>query len=160
MDGWLLAAKIFFILFNLGVIAFIIYVWVSTTYLRRLFVWDIIEFFTYRAWDSRLIDNDWRKIRKRLLSKSETEYKLAVIDADLLVNDVLTRSAFEGKTLADKLQNAKAERFTDIEAMKNADQVYQKIVGDPTFELDYQTAKTAILAFEQGLKDISAFRNK
>ena len=97
MTGWLLAAKIFFVLFNLGVIAFIVYVWSSTVYLRRLFLWDLVEFFTFRAYNVKLIEKDWNKIKKRLLTQNPAQMKLAVIEADLLVKDVLFRIGYPGK---------------------------------------------------------------
>ena len=90
--GWLLALKIFLILFCLGVFSFMVYVWWTTVYLRRVFIWDLKEFFTYRSYLTRIIDKDWIKIKKRLLKKKESEYKLAIIEADLLVNDVLGRA--------------------------------------------------------------------
>ncbi|MFA6375988.1 MAG: hypothetical protein WCX69_01135 [Candidatus Paceibacterota bacterium] len=157
--GAFLAAKIFFILFDLGVIAFIIYVWVTTIYLRRLWIIDLVEFFTYRSFTSRAIDNDWIKIKKRLLTQRGVEFKLAVVDADLLVNDVLTRAGYEGKTLADKLQK-RPDIFSDPEAMIEADWAYQNIVNDSKFSLDYPQAKKIILTFEQCLKDVAAFRDK
>jgi len=160
MTGWLLAAKIFFILFEAGVIAFIVYVWATTIYLKRLFVFDLVEFFTFRAWGVRIIDNDWIKIKKRLITKNAREMRTAIIEADRLVNDVLTRLAFEGKDLADKLERPKAECFSDLDGMKAADAIYQKLAGDPKMAMDYQEAKTAILSFEQGLKDVSAFKDK
>jgi len=160
MTGWLLAAKIFFILFNLGVIAFIIYVWTSTIYLRRLFIWDLVEFFTFRAFNVKLIDKDWIKIKKRLLTQKTTQMKLAVVEADLLVNDVLARQGYSGKDLSEKLEGPKADIFSDLAAMKEADRFYQQIVADPKIPIDYQTAKSVILSFEQGLKDARAFRDK
>lgn len=159
MTGWLLALKIFLVLFDLGAIAFIIYVWATTIYLRRLFIWDLIEFFTYRAYNVRVIDKDWKKIKKRLLTGKEAEYKMAVIEADILVDDVLTRSNYAGKNLAEKLE-IRPDAFSDIAAMKEADQTYQNLVYDPSYSLDYQRAKGTILAFEQGLKDVSAFLEK
>ncbi len=159
MTGVLLAAKIFFILFCMGVFAFMVYVWCTTIYLRRLWVWDLKEFLTYRSYMTRVIDKDWVKIKKRLLKKKESEYKLAVIEADLLVNDVLTRANFEGRILAEKLEK-RPHSFSDIKAMIRADQLYQDIVNDPSYSLDYESAKIAILAFEQGLKDNNAFTDK
>ena len=91
MTGWLLAAKIFFVLFNLGVVAFIVYVWSSTVYLRRLFLWDLVVFFTFRAYNVKLIEKDWNKIKKRLLTQNPAQMKLAVIEADLLGDFGLTR---------------------------------------------------------------------
>jgi len=157
MTGWLLWAKIFFILFDLGVIAFIVYVWTTTIYLKRLFLIDVIEFFTYRAYGTRLIDKEWNLIKKRLLTKNEEQFKFAVIEADYLLNDVLTRINFEGKTLGEKLDKAQASRFSDLESLKKADQLYETISHDAKTIIDYQQAKTAILAFERALRDVSAF---
>lgn len=159
ITGWLLAAKIFFILFCLGVFSFMVYVWWTTIYIKRLWIWDLKEFFTYRSYLTRVIDKDWLKIKKRLLDKRESEYKLAVIEADLLVNDVLTRANFEGRILSEKLEK-RAAAFSDIEAMKTADQLYQDIVNDPSYNLNYESAKSAIMAFEQGLRDVKAFKDK
>lgn len=160
MTGWLLGAKIFFILFNLGVIAFIIYVWASTIYLRRLFIWDLVEFFTFRAFNVKLIDKEWRRIKKRLITQKSVEMKLAVIEADVLMNDVLSRQGYSGKNLSDKLDGPKTDAFSDLPMLKEADRLYRQLVENPAVPLDYQTAKIAILSFEQGLKDVSAFRDK
>ena len=157
--GWLLALKIFLILFCLGVFSFMVYVWWTTVYLRRVFIWDLKEFFTYRSYLTRIIDKDWIKIKKRLLKKKESEYKLAIIEADLLVNDVLGRAYFEGRVLSEKLEKRAAD-FSDIDAMIAADQLYQDIVNDPSYSLNYESCKAAILAFEQGLKDVKAFAEK
>jgi hypothetical protein len=159
MTGVLLATKIFFILFCFGVFAFMVYVWWTTVYLRRVFIWDLKEFFTYRSYSTRVIDKDWLKIKRRLLNKKEAEYKMAVIEADLLINDVLGRANFEGRVLSEKLEK-RAASFSEIEALKAADQLYQDIVSDPGYGLSYEAAKAAILAFEQGLKDVNAFKDK
>jgi hypothetical protein len=159
VTGAFLAAKIFFIIIDVGVVAFIIYVWSTTIYLKRLWMWDFKEFFTYHAFNSRIIDKDWIKIKRRLLTKRELEFKIAIVDADLLVNDVLSRTYFEGKTLADKLE-IKPEAFTNFEEMKEADDLYQSIISDSKVKVEYPQAKSAILAFEQTLKDVLAFREK
>lgn len=157
--GWMLWAKIFFILFNLGVVVFMIYVWTTTIYVKRLFGWDLVEFFTFRAFTARHIDKDWVKIKKRLLKGMEAEYKLAVIEADILVNDVLARANYEGANLAEKLDK-KPGAFSDIDGMRAADQVYLDIVNDPSYSLEYPQAKGVIMAFERCLKDVSAFTEK
>jgi hypothetical protein len=159
VTGLLLAAKIFFILFCLGVFSFMVYVWWTTIYMRRIWIWDLKEFLTYRSYLTRVIDKDWANIKRRLLQKKESEYKLAIIEADLLVNDVLTRANFEGRVLSEKLEK-RAASFSDIAAMKFADQLYRDIVNDPSYNLDYENAKAAILAFEQGLRDVRAFQDK
>jgi hypothetical protein len=160
MTGWLFALKIFLILFNIGTILFIIYVWLTTIYMKRLFWWDLKEFLTMRAFQIRRIDKEWRKIKRRLLTKNEAEYKLAVIEADLLVSDTFGRLGFIGATLGEKLGTQATEILSDLDAVKEADQLYQNLIDDPSFSLNYEQSKRAILSFEQGLKDVHAFTEK
>jgi len=94
------------------------------------------------------------------LTQNPAQMKLAVIEADLLVKDVLFRIGYPGKDLTEQLESSKADVFSDIDAMKEADRLYRQIVQNPKITLDYQTAKAVILSFEQGLKDVRAFRNK
>jgi len=157
MTGWLLAAKIFFILISVSIIAFIIFVWITTPWLKRLILWDIKEFFTFRPYQIRKIDKDWMKILQRLESDLETEYKLSVIEADLLLNDVMKRLGYEGKTLSEKIDKVKPGVFVDLQSLKSADQIYQNLIYDTSYELTRVQAKKAVAIFEKALSDLDAF---
>jgi hypothetical protein len=157
MTGWLLAAKIFFILISVSIIAFIIFVWITTPWLKRLILWDIKEFFTFRPYQIRKIDKDWMKILQRLESDLETEYKLSVIEADLLLNDVMKRLGYEGKTLSEKLDKVKPGVFADPQSIRSADQIYQNLIYDTSYELARAQAKKAVAIFEKALSDLDAF---
>lgn len=157
ITGWLLFAKIFFILVSALIVAFIIYVWFTTTWLKRLILWDLKEFFTFRAYQLRKVDKDWMKILNRLETNLETEYKLSVIEADLLLDDVLKRMGYEGKNLSDRLERIKQGVFSDIQSVKNADQVYQNLIYDPSYRLTQEHARRIISVFEKALEEVQAF---
>lgn len=157
MTGWLLAAKIFFILVSVSIVAFIIYVWITTPWLKRLILWNIKEFLTFRPYQIRKIDKDWMKILQRLESELETEYKLSVIEADLLLNDVMKRLGYEGKTLSEKLERVKPGVFVDLQSLKSADQIYQNLIYDTSYQLTQAQAKKMIAVIEKALSDLDAF---
>ncbi len=157
MVGWLLAAKIFFILVSASIIIFIIYVWVTTPWLKRLIIWDWMEFFTFRPYIIKRIDKNWMKILQRLESELETEYKLSVIEADLLLNDVMKRLGYEGKNLSEKLERVKPEVFKELQLLKEADQIYQNLVYDTSYHLTQSDAKRIIAEFERALTELDAF---
>jgi len=157
MTGLLLFAKIFFILVTVAILAFIVYVCFVTPWLKRLILWDLKEFFTFRAYIIRKIDKDWMKILQRLETDMETEYKLAVIEADLLLNDVLKRLGYEGKTLGEKLEKIKPGVFSDIRSLKDADQIYQNLIYDVSYRLGQPDAKRIIAIFEKALTELEAF---
>ncbi len=152
-----MAAKIFFILVSASIIIFIIYVWVTTPWLKRLIIWDWMEFFTFRPYIIKRIDKNWMKILQRLESELETEYKLSVIEADLLLNDVMKRLGYEGKNLSEKLERVKPEVFKELQLLKEADQIYQNLVYDTSYHLTQSDAKRIIAEFERALTELDAF---
>ncbi|HOX30091.1 MAG TPA: hypothetical protein P5080_03385 [Candidatus Paceibacterota bacterium] len=155
--GWFLAAKIFCILISVSIIIFIIYVWFTTPWLKRLVIWDLMEFFTFRPYVIKKIDKQWMKILQRLESELETEYKLSVIEADLLLNDVMKRLGNEGKNLNEKLERVKPGVFSQLQTLKEADQVYQNLVYDTSYHLTQSDAKRIVAEFERALSELEAF---
>lgn len=156
-EGFYLFLKIFCILFNLSVIAFILYVWIGWPYLRKMFVWDLQEFFMYHVSSIRRINKDWNKIIRRVKTNLGAEYKLAVIEADLLLNEVLMRLGYDGKTLLERVEKVPRTLLPDPESVRYADGVYQNIVKDPKIKLDYQETKKVIMIFHKTLSDLDAF---
>lgn len=157
VTGLFLAIKIFFILISVSIIAFIIYVWITTPWLKRLIVWDLMEFFTFRPYIIKKIDKKWMKILQRLESELETEYKLSVIEGDLLLNDVMKRLGYEGKDLAEKLGRVKPGVFSELENLKKSDQIYQNLIYDTSYHLTQSDAKRIIAEFERALTELDAF---
>jgi hypothetical protein len=43
---------------------------------------DVVEFFSWQPYGQRELSKQWDKIKKRTESKLDSDYKLAVIDAD------------------------------------------------------------------------------
>lgn len=156
-QGFYLFLKIFCVLFDFSVIAFIIYVWITSPYLRRMWFWDVKEFFNYHAYMVRRINKDWNKIIGRVKTNMETEFKLAVIEADLLLNEVLLRLGYAGANLTEKLEKTPKGKLSNHDQIREADLIYQKIVHDPSYKLSRDETKKAILIFEQAFKDLDAF---
>jgi len=156
-QGLYLFIKIFCILFSAGAVAFIIYVLVTKPYLQKVFLYDWVEFFKYNTYTFKPIGNDWNKIVRRVKTNIETEYKLAVIEADLLLNDVLSRLGYEGKTMDVRLGRVTKGTFSSIESILAADQVYQKLVQGEDYKLDYEETKRLVNIFRQALTELDAF---
>lgn len=150
-------ARIFFIMFTAGTAVFIVYVWATTPFIKKAFWWDMKEFFTFNAYSVRKINKDWNKIIRRVKTNMESEFKMAIIEADLLLDRVLAGLGYMGKNLQEKLEQLKPGVLSDIEAVKAADQVYRNLVFGEGQRLNYDQTKQVILAFKQALDDVKAF---
>jgi len=98
-SGWLLVLKILCLIFSLIFFGFIIFALIKTSWLKRMIIWDLQEFLTYRPFGVSKIAGKWQKIKKRLEAGIESEAKLAIIEADSMLDGILDRMGFGGRTL-------------------------------------------------------------
>jgi len=155
-SGWLLFFKILFIFFSLLFLGFIIFALLKTTWLKRLIIWDLQEFLTYRPFGVTKIVGKWQRIKKRLETGMESEAKLAIIEADSMLDGILDRMGFGGRTLGERLERLTAVSLPNIEEVKQAHKIRNSIVHDPTYKLDLEEAKKVISAYEKALTDLQA----
>jgi hypothetical protein len=155
-SGWLLFLKILFIFFSSLLLGFIIFALIKTTWLKRLIIWDLEEFLTYRHFGVSKVARKWERIKKRLEGGIESEAKLAIIEADSMLDGILERMGFGGKTLGERLDKLTTASLPNIEELREAHKIRNNIVHDPTYKLDLEEAKKVILAYEKALTDLQA----
>lgn len=157
IKGGLLVAKIIFIFFSLFFLGGTIYFLFNTTWLRRILLQDLVEILTYRPYWRRKITRIWRKIIKRLETGLESEYKLAVIEADSLLNDTLKRMGYGGKSLGERLEKLTKASLPNIEQVWEAHKTRNNIIHDPDYKLALDQAKGALAIYEQALRNLQMF---
>jgi hypothetical protein len=92
----------------------------------------------------------WRRVLDYLFSNNPNDWKLAVIEADLILLDLLTQLGFKGDSLGDKLKNADPKTFRYISSAWEAHNVRNKIAHEGSiFELSLHEAKRVIAIYEQ-----------
>ncbi len=97
----------------------------------------------------------WQEIKKMLASENPSDWKMAVISADSLVNDLMGNIGYEGKNLGERL---KAIEFHDFENLKNvweAHQIRNKIANNwEAYELKKEEAQSTLKKYEKALKEL------
>jgi len=152
----LLVAKIIFLiifaLFVIGIIFFLS----QSSFLKISYLMDISEFFTYRPYGVRKMVSDWAKITRRLDTGLESEYKLAVIEVDSVLDDILKKMGFAGQTLGERLEKLTSASLTNIEEVREAHKTRNNIVHDPNYRLSLDDARKLIFIYEKALVDLQA----
>lgn len=154
--GYLLTIKIFFISFSSLLLVLIIVLISRTNFMPNLVWEDIFEFFTYRSVGARKILKQWTKTKGRLETGLESEYKLAAIEADSTLDEVLKRMGYLGETLGERLEKINVAVLPNIEEVLGAHKIRNNIVHDPDFRLSSDEAKKAISIYEKALTDLGA----
>ncbi|PIP24399.1 MAG: hypothetical protein COS25_02855 [Candidatus Nealsonbacteria bacterium CG02_land_8_20_14_3_00_37_10] len=157
LNEWLLMIRIIFIASSLLLIGSIIFALLRSSWFKLIFLYDAAEILTYRPFGVKRIEKEWRKITARLDTGLESEYKLAVIEADNMVNETLKRMGYGGESLGERLEKLTAATLSNIEEIKEAHQVRNNIIHDPNYRLSLDDARKVLSIFEKAFKDLEAF---
>jgi hypothetical protein len=149
--------KLAFIGVSLFFLVSIIYFLRNTHWLQYAFGERTHEFLSKQPYGSKSIGSIWKDIAKRLDTGLESEYKLAVIEADGLTDEVLKRMGYKGTDFEDMLNKVSVSQISNIEEIKKAHKVRGDIVRDPDYRLSSEDAKKIMEVYKKTLDNLEAF---
>ncbi|MBI2124014.1 MAG: hypothetical protein HYU04_02150 [Candidatus Wildermuthbacteria bacterium] len=140
--------SILFGVVGIGMLVFIVWVIWKFSWKQFVFLFDFTEFFTYRAYGTGGLTGKWKNVVKRLETASEEEYKLAVLEADGMLDQALKRMNFAGDTLTDRLQKVSTGIIANLSEVRQANAIRNNIVHDPNYRLTLSEARRIIEIYE------------
>ena len=137
----------------LGAIIYFLYFFSKTLPQNSILLRETGNFLSYKKGRTRIMIKVWQKIRHRLDSNIEAEYKLAIIEADEFFSNVLKRMGYPGDNLEKQLVPIEDKGFLpNLNDVKKAYQVRNGIVHDPNYHLTLSEAQEVVNIYEQALK--------
>ncbi|MDI6777581.1 MAG: hypothetical protein QMD77_00135 [Patescibacteria group bacterium] len=91
----------------------------------------------------------WESVKRRLDEKSVASGKVAIIEADKILDEVLGKLGYAGKNTEEKISNIKPGQLVGIDDMREVHALNDKIIKDPAYEISMEEIKTALLAYER-----------
>ena len=149
--------KIVFMAVSLAFLFFVFILFSKASWFKRRFLEDITEFVTYRPFGAKEAFKSWIKINKRLESGKESEYKLAVIETDDLLDSVLEKMNYQGETIEEKLKQLDPAILPNINEVIQARKVRNNIVYDPDYRLTLEEAKKTLEVYEEAFRYLELF---
>jgi hypothetical protein len=95
----------------------------------------------------------WKRLQQRC--SDETQWALAVVEADDLLAEALKKKRFKGKGVGERLVEAQ-KHFSDNDAVWFGHKLRTKIDMNPELHLNQAEVQKALVGLRQGLKDIGA----
>ncbi|MDO8574531.1 MAG: hypothetical protein Q7R86_02800 [bacterium] len=102
----------------------------------------------------------WNKIVKQFNPESAESSKLAIIDADKLVDDALKQIGLEGEHMADRLEQLSEDEVRSLPGIWRAHRLRNSIVHTPGFEVSPKTAEKAVEAYKSFLSEIGVLQEE
>ncbi len=152
LQASLLPIKIAFIVAGLLFSAFIAWALVRTNWLQFKLMFDLTEFLSYRAYGYSRVTRQWERIKSRLQTPNESEYKLALMEADDMLGSLLARIGFTEPTLAERLKNVTEAIIPNVHEVAQAHATRNSIVHDPDYHLTLEQARKTLDVYEDAFR--------
>lgn len=101
----------------------------------------------------------WNRIQQRLASEDSNNWKIAILEAERILNEILKMSGYLGK-LSDQLKTLTEEQLKNIEDVGRAHAVGVKIKNDPSFVITREEAREVIGVYEQSFRELNLIREE
>lgn len=97
----------------------------------------------------------WQEIKKMLDSENASDWKMAIVSADSLVNDLLGNIGYEGEGLDERLKAIEPNDFDNLRNVWEAHQTRNKIASQwETYELKKEEAQNTLEKYEKALREL------
>ena len=100
-----------------------------------------------------VLQDRWRRVTARARTETPETAKLALIEADTFVDDVLKRLNLTGKTMAERLEELNEDEFKSLEAVWRAHRLRNTVVHSPDIEVSKEQIERALKAYESFLQE-------
>lgn len=112
-----------------------------------------MRIFRLRRISKKYFQAKWLELLARV--KTYEGMMLAVIDADRLLDEALSRKGFPGKTTGERLVSAQ-KSLTNNDTIWYAHKLRNRLVHEPQIRLKKEETKNALAGFKQALVDLGA----
>ncbi|MBI4991770.1 MAG: hypothetical protein HZB99_00950 [Candidatus Harrisonbacteria bacterium] len=146
--------KIISVIFSAIFLWGIIYIVAKTNYLE-IKKEQFLDIWGSKSVSRRRTLRAWKQILKRLQSKESNQWKLAILEADYILNEILKMSGYLGNKLEEKLELITPAQLASVDQVRNAHEVRDKISKDPTYELSAEEAAAVIEIYKQAFKELN-----
>ena len=102
----------------------------------------------------RFEHEEWTRVKKLWSSKSVNDKRLAIIDADSLLDNALREMNVPGDTMADRLSSPESPHLANLNEIAFAHKYRNELVHETGTVLDVLDAERAMKAYEAALKEL------
>ncbi len=96
----------------------------------------------------------WRSIQRHFFSGDDNALKVAVIEADKLLDEALMGAGVQGKELGERLKKIKPSQLPNIENVWEAHKLRNRIAHESNFVMKRDLAERALTIYEEALKQL------
>ncbi len=94
----------------------------------------------------------WDKITTGIQSDNESRWKVSIIEADNIIDDLIARMKYPGENMSERLDGINPGQIDNIEELRTAHALRNRIIHEEDFKLDKKQAEEIIGYYENFLR--------
>lgn len=106
------------------------------------------------------VEKNWDDVRTLMQSQNPSDWSMAIIRADGLLDEVLQKKGYEGTTMADRLKIISRTEMPSLERVWSAHRMRNAIVHEAPQDFPREDIRHAIESFELALRELGAMGTK
>lgn len=103
--------------------------------------------------DSRpehMLNEKWEQVLKLIESETPSDWKLAILEADIMLEEVLDKMGYDGETIGEKLKSVEPSDFETLDSAWEAHKIRNSVAHEGSdFLLNQREAKRTIGLYKQ-----------
>lgn len=107
---------------------------------------------------SAVFRDRWTSVLRRFSTNSPDSMRLAVVEADTLIDSILKDMGLEGEHMADRLAKLAPDSLKSLQGLWRAHRLRNDLVHTPGFFLSREDAEGAIKNYEDFLREIKVLQ--
>lgn len=148
-SGFLYYVRLVFIIISSILFGAIIFLLFNTSWVKHRFLENAKEILTYKPFQKNKTAKRWNSATEKIESG---DYKMGIIEADNMLEDILEDMGAKGDSVREKLDNV--ESLKNIDELKEARKIRNNIVHDPDYRISPEEAKKAFEEYRTAFQDL------
>lgn len=96
------------------------------------------------------VNPKWAKVREHITSENPGDWRLAILEADIILDEMLDKMGYHGETIGEKLKMVEPSDFTSINSAWEAHKIRNSIAHEGSdFLISHREAERVIALFKE-----------
>ncbi len=111
-----------------------------------------VKYFGLRDFGKRYSVKAWKTIKKRLNTRNEAQIKIALAEADKILDEILKAGAYPGENLEERLGYLTPEKITNSQELLEAHKIAVR-AKEEDFKITFEEAVNVLRVYQQSFRE-------
>lgn len=100
--------------------------------------------------------DSWKKVQAHFFAGDDNDLKIAIVEADKMLEEALRHAGVRGASLGDRLKNLKKGQVPNLDNLWQAHKLRNQIAHETGFKIKRDVAERALAVYEEALQNLGA----